>query len=74
MNNLQVDLKRMMQDYAKMEESNLEQQGIITSLEQTYQNCRKQHVVAHIEFDKEKQSFTAQIQTKRVNMRQPKYN
>jgi hypothetical protein len=38
------------------------QHGIITSLEQTYQDLREQHVVAHIEFDKEKQSFTSQIQ------------
>jgi uncharacterized protein YeeX (DUF496 family) len=52
----------MTQDYAKMEESNLEQQGIITSLDQTYQNHREQQVVGHIEFDREKQSLIAQIQ------------
>jgi uncharacterized protein YeeX (DUF496 family) len=51
-----------MQDYAKMEESNLEQQGIITSLEQTYQDLIERHVVAHIEFEREKQSRIAQIQ------------
>jgi len=50
-----------MQDYAKMEESNLEQQGIITSLEQTCQDLIEWHVVAHIEFEREKQSLTAQI-------------
>ncbi len=38
---LQVDLERMMHDYSKMEESNM-QQGVITSLEQTYQDLRKQ--------------------------------
>jgi septal ring factor EnvC (AmiA/AmiB activator) len=32
----QVDLERMTINYAKMEESNLEQQGIITNLERTY--------------------------------------
>jgi hypothetical protein len=43
----------MMKDYAKMEESNLEG---------TCQDLKEQHVVAHVEFDKEKQSFTTQIQ------------
>jgi hypothetical protein len=50
------------QDYAKIEEFNLEQQHIITGLEHTYQNLKEQHVVACIEFDKEKQSLTTQIQ------------
>ncbi len=51
-----------MRDYAKMEESSLEQQCIITSLEQTCQDFREQNVATHIKFDKEKQSQTAQIQ------------
>jgi hypothetical protein len=37
-----------------MEESNLEQHGIITSLEQTYEDLREQQVVAHIKIDREK--------------------
>jgi hypothetical protein len=45
-----------------MEESSLEQHGIITSLEQTCQDLKEQQVVAYIEFDKEKQSLIAQIQ------------
>jgi hypothetical protein len=49
-------------DYAKMEESNLEQQGIIISLEQTYQDLREQHVATRIEFEREKQSLTTQNQ------------
>ncbi len=44
----------MTQDYVKMEESNLEQHGIITSLEQTYEDLREQQVVAHIKIDREK--------------------
>jgi hypothetical protein len=52
----------MTRDYAKMEESNLEQQCIITSLEYTYQDLKEQHVAAHIELDKEKQHLTTQIQ------------
>jgi hypothetical protein len=38
---LRVDLEWMMQNYAKME-SNLEQQGIITSLEHTCQDFKEQ--------------------------------
>ncbi len=49
-------------DYAKMEESDLEQDGIIIGLEQTCQDLKEQDVVAHIEFKREKQSLTAQIQ------------
>jgi hypothetical protein len=45
-----------------MEESNLEQHGIIFGLEQTYQDFSEQQVVAHIEFDREKQSLIFQIQ------------
>jgi hypothetical protein len=41
----------MTQDYAKMEESSLEQQSV--SLEQTYQDLKEQQVVAHIEFERE---------------------
>jgi hypothetical protein len=48
----------MMQDYAKMEESSLEQQSIIIDLEHTYQDFKEEQVGAHIESDKEKQSFT----------------
>ncbi len=60
LNRLQANLERMTRDYAKME-SNLEQ-GIIIGLEQTCQDLREQHVVAHIKFDREKQSFIIQIQ------------
>jgi hypothetical protein len=45
-----------------MEEFNLEQHGIITNLEHICQDLKGQHVVAHIKFDKEKQSFATQIQ------------
>ncbi len=38
---LQADLERMTRDYAKMEESSLEQHGIITRLEHTYQDLRE---------------------------------
>jgi len=44
-----------------VEESNLEQQIVITSLEQTCQDLKK-HVVTHIEFEKEKENLTTQIQ------------
>ncbi len=62
MTRFQADLEWMMWDYAKMEESSLEQQGIITDLERTYQDCREQQVIAHIEFNRENQSLTLQIQ------------
>jgi hypothetical protein len=52
----------MMWNYAKMEESILEQHGIIFGLEQTCQDFNEQHVVTHIEFDREKQSLIFQIQ------------
>jgi hypothetical protein len=52
----------MTQNYAKMEESNLEQHGIIIGLEQTYQDLREQDVTAHIKFDRGKQSLIAQSQ------------
>jgi hypothetical protein len=61
LNRFQVGFKQMMQDYAKTEEFILEQQGIITSLEQTYQHLKEQHVVTHIEFDRDKQSQITQI-------------
>ncbi len=48
--------------YAKMEEFSLEQHGIITISEKTCQDFREHHVVAHIKFDREKQSLIAQIQ------------
>jgi hypothetical protein len=59
---LQVDLEQMMRDYTKMEESSMQQQSILIGLEQTCQDFRKQHVAAHIEFEREKQSLNAQIQ------------
>ncbi len=62
MKHLQADLERMTWDYAKMEESNLEQQSIITNLEQTCQDLREQHVATRIKFEKEKQSITTQNQ------------
>jgi hypothetical protein len=52
----------MTHDYTKMENSSMRQQGVITSLEQTCQDLGEQHVVAHIEFEREKQSLTTQIQ------------
>jgi hypothetical protein len=55
-------MEQMTWDYAKMEESNLEQDGIMIGLEQTCQDLKEQHVVAHIKFKREKQSLTAQIQ------------
>jgi 3-methyladenine DNA glycosylase Tag len=39
---LQAYLEQMTRDYAKMEESNLEQHGMITDLEHTCQNLREQ--------------------------------
>jgi len=45
-----------------MEESSLEQHGVIIGLEQTCQDLKEQHVATHIEFDREKQSLTTQIQ------------
>ncbi len=38
-----------------MEESNMQQYIIITTLEQTYQDFKKQQVIAHIESKREKQ-------------------
>ncbi len=52
----------MMRKYAKMEEFNFKKQGIITGLECTCQDFKEQQLVVHIEFDKEKQSLTAQSQ------------
>jgi hypothetical protein len=46
----------MTRDYAKMEESNLEQ---------TFQDLREQNVATHIKFPKGKQSFIAQIQDRK---------
>ncbi len=48
-----------MREYAKMKELSLEQQNVIIGLEQTYQDLKEQHVVAHIEFEREKQNVTA---------------
>jgi hypothetical protein len=58
----QVHLEGMMRKYAKMEEFNFKKQGIITGLECTCQDFKEQQLVVHIEFDKEKQSLTAQSQ------------
>ncbi len=52
----------MIQDYIKMEEPSMQQQSIITNLGQTYQDLKEQQVATHIEFGKEKQSLTSQIQ------------
>jgi hypothetical protein len=49
-------------NYAKMEEFGLEQHGIITTSENACQDLREHHVATHIIFNKEKQSFIAQIQ------------
>jgi hypothetical protein len=49
-------------DYAKMEEFSLEQHGIITTSEKACQDFREHHVATHIKFNREKQSFTTQIQ------------
>jgi hypothetical protein len=54
---LQANLEQMIEDYTKTEESFMQQQIIITGLEQTCQ----QHVVTHIEFEREKQILTTQI-------------
>jgi hypothetical protein len=59
---LQANLEQMTQDLAKMEESSLEQHGIITSLKHTCQDVKEQQIATHIKFDKEKQTITAQIQ------------
>ncbi len=68
-------------DYAKMEESNLEQQGIITNLEQTCQDLKEQQVATCIKFEREKQSLTTQIQdwngqyeTTKVQLNKPSPN
>jgi prophage antirepressor-like protein len=39
---LQADLERMMRDYTKIEESSMQQQSIVTSLEQTCQDLKEQ--------------------------------
>jgi hypothetical protein len=43
----------MIQDYTKMDEPSMQQQNIIISLEQTYQDLKKQQVATHIEFGKQ---------------------
>jgi hypothetical protein len=58
---LQANLEQMMRDYTKMEEYSMQQQIIITGLEQTCQDLKEQHVVTHIEFEREKQILTTQI-------------
>ncbi len=49
----QTNLEWMTRGYAKMKESNLEQ---------NFQDLREQTVVTHIKFHREKQSFITQIQ------------
>jgi hypothetical protein len=39
---LQANLEQLTQDYTKMEESSMQQQIIITGLEQTYQDLKEQ--------------------------------
>jgi hypothetical protein len=57
-----------------MEKSSLEQQGIITDLEHTYQDLKEQQVVTHIKFDKEKKVLLLKSKIGKVSMRQPRYN
>jgi hypothetical protein len=45
-----------------MEQSNMEYQNTIISLEQTYQEFKEQHVVTNTEFEKQTQALTTQIQ------------
>jgi hypothetical protein len=52
----------MTRDYAKMEESSMQQHSIITGFEQTCQDLVEQQIVAHIKFEREKQSVITQIQ------------
>lgn len=59
---LQTNHEQIMWDYNKMEESNMQEQNTITSLEQTYQKFTQQHVATHVEFEKEKKTLIAQIQ------------
>ncbi len=47
----------MTRNYAKMEESNLEQ---------TFQDLREQNVATHIKFYREKQSLIGQIQDEKA--------
>ncbi len=51
-----------MQDYNKMEQSSMEQQNIIISLEQICQEFEEQHVIANIKFEKQKQVLIVNIQ------------
>jgi hypothetical protein len=59
---LQVDLEQMTWDYTKMEESSMQQQSVITNLKQTCQDLKEKQVATHMEFEREKQSLTVQIQ------------
>ncbi len=44
-----------------MEESSMQQQSIVTDLEWTCQDFKKQRVATYIEFEREKQTFITQI-------------
>ncbi len=44
----------MTSDYTKMEKPSMQQQSIITDLEQTCQNLIEQQVATHIKFEREK--------------------
>lgn len=49
-------------DYNKMEQYNMQHDKAITSLEQTYQELKEQFIVANIEFEKQAQALSVQIQ------------
>jgi hypothetical protein len=51
-----------MLDYAKMEESKLEQHVIITSLEHTYQDLKEQHATTCIKLTRISKKNIIQIQ------------
>jgi hypothetical protein len=45
-----------------MEESNMQQQSIITNFEQTCQDFKEQQIIVHIESEREKKTLITQIQ------------
>ncbi len=52
-------------DYNTMEQSRMQHDKAITSLEQTHQELKEQFIVANIEFEKQTQALTIQIQGKK---------
>jgi hypothetical protein len=54
---LQIKFVRIMRGYNIMEESKMQQQSTITSLEQTCQKFKEQQVDTHIKFEKEKKKL-----------------